>query len=253
MKTISLALTTVLALALFPGRVTRAADSPGGDAQVDAILAKYIEATGGRAALEKHTSRVLKASFEGFGMPAPVDWTLYAKAPNKQASEMEISGVGKMLDGFDGQVGWSKNPFTGLRLKEGQELAKQKRDADFHRDLNLKTIYTNLTAKGTVKVDGADAAVLEAKPTADSLERMLFDAKTGLLVRQESEYDMPEGRVLLQILFSDYRAVDGLKYPYLMRFNMTLPGQPAAEFSIKVKEIKHDETIDDAKFAKPSA
>jgi zinc protease len=253
MKTMSLALTTFLALAFFTDRPARAAESAGGEKPIDTILTQYLEALGGRAAIEKQTSRVMKASFEGFGMPAAADWTMYSKAPDKQMSEMEIADMGKMLDGFDGQVAWSKNPFTGLRIKDGQELTKQKRDADFFRNLHFKTTYTNLTAKGTEKVDGADVSVLEAKPSGDTLERFYFDAKSGLLVRQDSEFDMGEGRMKLQISFSDYRVVDGIKYPYLMRFNMAIPGQPAAEFSIKVKEIKHNEAIDDAKFAKPSA
>jgi hypothetical protein len=253
MKTTWLILTAVLALAPCAGGSARAAEAASGDKQIDTILTRYVEALGGRAALEKPTSRVLRASFEGFGLPAPVDWTLYAKAPNKQVSEMELGGMGKMLDGFDGQVGWSKNPFAGLRLKEGEELAKLKRDADFYRDLHFKTTYPNLTVKGKETIEGAEAIVLEAKQSGEAFERFGFDAKTGLLVRQESQFDMPEGRFKMLVLFSDFRAVDGVKYPHVMRFNMTIPGQPAAEFTVKVKEIKHNEAIGDAKFAKPSA
>jgi outer membrane lipoprotein-sorting protein len=229
-----------------------AADAPGGGGSIDAILSRHVEAIGGRAAIEKITSRVLRGSFAGFGMTTPADWTMYAKAPNKVASDMELPGLGRMLDGFDGQVAWSKNPFTGLRLKEGQELAKQKRDADFYRDLHTRTTYTNLTLKGTEKVAGADATVLEARPTPDTIERMYFDPKSGLMVRQDSEFNLAEGRVKLQIAFSDHREVSGIRYAHLMNFTITLPEQPAAEFSIRVKEIKVNENIDDAKFAKPA-
>lgn len=253
MKTASLALAATVALWSLAYHRSHAAEAAAATPSVDAVLAKYVDAVGGRAAIEKQTSRVIKAALEGFGMPAPMDWAMYTKAPNKTLSEVDIPGMGKMLDGFDGQVGWSKNPFAGLRVKEGPELAKQKRDADFYRDLHLKTAYTNLTVKGTEKVADADAVLLEAKPTPDTSERMYFDAKSGLLVRQDSEFDTPEGRTKLQIVFSDYRESDGVKVPYAMRFNMTLPGQPAAEFTIKVKEVKHNETIDDAKFAKPAA
>ena len=57
----------------------------------------------------------------------------------------------------------------------------------------------------------------------------------------------------LHMLFSDHRVVGGIKYPHLMRIRTDIPGQPGAEFSIKVKEIKHNEAIDDSKFAKPGA
>lgn len=253
MNSKQLALATLVALTPTIALSLQAAEPTDSDKKVETVLNQYVEAIGGRAAIEKQTSRMMKATFEGFGMPAAVEWTMYGKAPNKQMSELDLTGMGKMQDGFDGQVAWSKNPFSGLRVKEGQELAKQKRDADFYRDLHLKTTYTNLTAKGTEKVDGADASVLEAKPAADTLERFYFDAKSGLLVRQDSEFEAGEGRMKLQVLFSDFRAVDGIKYPHLMRFKMDIPNQPNAEFSIKVKEIKHNEAIDDSKFAKPNA
>ena len=65
------------------------------------------------------------------------DWVLEAKAPNKQFSEFNNSTLGAVADGFDGTVAWSKNQ-SGVRVKEGEELAKTKRDADFYRCLNLK-------------------------------------------------------------------------------------------------------------------
>jgi len=253
MKTMTLAFAAFLTLAPFASPIARAADPLAGDPQIDRVLERYAEAIGGRAAVEKLTSRIMKASLEGLGMPAAVNWTLYAKTPNKQVSEMEIAGMGTIQEGFDGQVAWSKNPFAGLRIKEGEELAKQKRDADFHRELHLTTTYTNLTAKGTEKVNGADAFVLEAKPTANALERWYFDAASGLLVRQDSEFSAADGRMKLRVLFSDYRPVDGVKYPHLMRFSAAAEGQPGAEFSITVKEVKHNQTIDDSKFAKPAA
>jgi len=253
MKTLLLALTGLVALAPLTRLSGLAADAAPADKQIDAVLDRYTEAMGGRAAIEKVTTRIMKASFEGPGMPAALDWTQYAKAPNKQLAEIDIAGMGKMLDGFDGQVAWSKNPFAGLRVKEGDELAKQKRDADFYRDLHLRTVYTNLTYKGTEKVNGADVSVLEAKPSAEAVERWYFDAANGILVRQDSEFNTADGRMKLQMLFSDHRVVGGIKYPHLMRIRTDIPGQPGAEFSIKVKEIRHNEVIEDAKFAKPAA
>jgi hypothetical protein len=108
-----------------------AANNP---ATVDSILDKFIEASGGRSAMEKIKSRTIKGDLDLMGSTS--DWVLEAKAPNKQFSAFNNSILGVVADGFDGTVAWSKNQ-SGVRVKEGEELAKTKRDAEFYRYLNL--------------------------------------------------------------------------------------------------------------------
>src|SRR6266545_6186472 len=131
----------LLCLALLSA--ARAADAPP---SVDSVLDKFLEACGGRPAIEKIKSRTIKGDLDLMGSTA--DWVLEAKAPNKQFSGFNNSILGVVADGFDGTVAWSKNQ-SGVRVKEGEELAKTKRDADFHRNLNLKKLYPDLHYKGT--------------------------------------------------------------------------------------------------------
>jgi hypothetical protein len=239
----------VLALSATLAAPLRAADSVP---TVDSIVEKFVAASGGKAALEKVTSRVIKGSLEAAGMPAATNWEMYAKAPNKQFSQAELTGMGTFTDGFDGAVAWAKNPFDGLRLKEGEELGKVKRDADFHRELNLKTLYPGLAFKGAEKLDGEEVHVLESKPSGSSLERFSFSVKSGLLVRQESEFTGPQGKISADIRSEDYRAVDGVNYPHALKIKMNAGGQEF-EFSLKIIELRHNVPIEDAKFAKPAS
>ena len=224
--------------------VARAADTKP---TVDSILDKYVEASGGRVAMEKVRSRTISGGIDIAGSTA--DWVLSAKTPNKQLSELTSSTLGAVTEGFDGTVAWSKNQ-AGMRIKEGEELAKTKRDADFHRALNLKKLYPDLAYKGTDKVDGAEAQVLESRPSSTSKERFSFSANSGLLVRQESELEGPQGKLIASVRLDDFRAVEGVKYPFDLKFKINSGGQDF-EFAIKVKEVKHNVTIEDAKFAKP--
>ena len=64
MKTLLLALTGLIALAPLTPLSVQAADAAS-DKKIDAVLDRYTEAMGGRAAIEKVTSRIMKASFEG--------------------------------------------------------------------------------------------------------------------------------------------------------------------------------------------
>ncbi len=78
--------------------------------KIDTVLARYVEALGGKAALQKVTSRVVKGEGESAMLPAPAPWQFFAKAPNKRLSVLTVAGFGDVLDGFDGMHGWMKNP-----------------------------------------------------------------------------------------------------------------------------------------------
>ena len=225
---------------------TRAADSPP---SVDSIIDKFIEASGGRSALEKLTSRTIKGDLDLMGSTS--EWVSYAKAPNKQLSEFNNPAFGSIADGFDGTVAWLKNQ-AEVRVKEGEELAKTKRDADFYRLLNLKKLYPSLAYKGTETVDGQEVHVLESKLSPSSKERFSFSTKSNLLIRLESEFEGPGGKIGITARFADYRSVDGTQHAHNMKFKVDAGGQEF-EFTIRVKEIKHNVAIEDAKFVKPTS
>ena len=77
---------------------------------VDQVLDKYVEALGGKAAIEKATSRVGKGIFEIPEFGATGTLTLYAKAPNKTAVVIDVPGFGVVKQGCDGNVAWDDNP-----------------------------------------------------------------------------------------------------------------------------------------------
>jgi len=218
---------------------------------VDGVLEKYVKVIGGKEAWSKVGSRSIQAEFEGPG-GATSGWSLRAKAPNKRLTRMESSPWGVLLDGFDGTTAWSKNP-NGVRTKAGEELSRAEKEADLRREVRLKELYPDLVFKGTETLDGEEVQVLESKPTPSSKERFSFSAKTGFLVRQQSEFKDAEGHdTRVEIRYSEYRAVDGLQYPHVQRFKISLAGQ-ALEFVMKVKEVKHNEKFEDSIFSKPSA
>jgi zinc protease len=249
MKLHRLFVSSLIITSLAVATTALAADAPS----VDSILTKYVTALGGKAAMEKVTSQLLKIKLESENMGGPSEGEVCAKLPNKQVSHIELNGVGTMDEGFDGTVAWARTPWeTGVRVKTGDELAKVKRDAEFHRELKLKTLYPDLAYKGTEKVGEEEAYLLESKPSASSKEKMLFSSKTGLLIRQESDFEGPQGAVSLVMLPQEYKTLNGLKYPSQIKMKVSTGGQ-TFEFMMKIVDVKHNVTIEDAKFAKPSA
>ena len=214
---------------------------------IDQILEKQIEALGGKAALEKITTRQVSGAFEIAAFNAGGTLKAYAKAPNKNASVADVPGFGQFQRGFDGTTAWEQDPTSGLHEISGPELSARKRDSDFHAEVHMKDLFSNLTVKGKEKVGDKEAYLVEATPSEGKTEKLYFDVKSGLLIRHDAERESAQGAALIQTYFEDYREVDGVKVPFTIR-----QVNPAFEMSIKVDEVKHNVEIDDAKFAKPT-
>jgi len=220
--------------------------------KADEVLASYVTALGGRAALEKITSRVSKGNFEvsGIAMSGPVE--MYAKAPNLMLLVLQMPGQETFKNGFDGKVGWEQNPDDGITDKAGLEAGSAMRDADFYQPLKLRLQYPNLIFKGTAKVslgkggtgkvEERYAFVLEA-PRAGSPRRFYFDSVTGLLLRTE-EWETA-GKMTEADEYQDYREVDGVKVPFTIHIIQD------AHFTIKLTEVKHNVPVEDSIFVKP--
>lgn len=211
----------------------------------DQILDKFVQAVGGKEAVQKVTSRVAKGTFEMDQMGGDATTEIYEKAPNKQYS-ITASPMGDFKRGYNGTVGWQDNPQTGLTELAGAQLADMKRGADFYRDIKMKELYPKRTLKGKESVNGHDAYVVELTPAESSPETWSFDADSGLPVRVQGQAEGPNGTVDVDTSLGDYRDVDGVKVPFLVHQSF---GEFA--FTIKFTDIKQNVPIDDAKFDKP--
>jgi outer membrane lipoprotein-sorting protein len=228
-----------------------AAQTPAPDAKpnvtVDQVLDKYVEAIGGKAALEKLTTRVAKGTFEitAQGVSAPAE--VYAKAPNSLLIKFNINGYGLLSQGYNGSIGWAQDPQSGLREITGAELDEIKRSSDFYHETRLKELYAKLELKGTAKAGDRDAYVIEATPKDGSVEKYYFDVQSGLLIRIDGEQDSPQGKLVTETYYENYKDVDGIKLAFTTR---QVVGNTTV--LLKFTEIKHNVPIDDATFNKPS-
>jgi zinc protease len=214
---------------------------------VDKILDNYLKAVGGRDAWEKLTSRVSKGSMQIPAMNLNCAVEIDEKAPDKNYTVTTIPGFGDVRQGFDGAVGWTSDPQSGLHVMAGQELAEVKRDSQFYMPLRLRQIYPHITLKGKDKLGDHDAWIIEVAPAEGAPDTLYFDAQTGLLLRQKGERETPQGKAQIQTDFEDYRDVDGIKLPFTIRQTSDM-----SSFIIQVTEVHHNVPVDDAKFAKPA-
>ncbi|HJY86329.1 MAG TPA: hypothetical protein VKE24_05780 [Candidatus Acidoferrales bacterium] len=213
---------------------------------VDQILAKYVQALGGKGAYEKLTSRVTTGTLEAPSEGVTAQVSVFAKAPDKSLIVVETPGGGRLQQGCDGRTAWSDNPLGGVREISGQELSVTRRSAVFHQATKLRELYPKMTLKGTEKVGEQDTYVIEADPGDGSLRRLYFDVSSGLMLRSVIERDTETGRGAFELTLENYRDVDGIKLPFVVRAQ-----SPGTSYVIRVSEVKHNVPIEDAKFSKP--
>jgi hypothetical protein len=225
--------------------IVQAGSQTAAQPTIDQLLDKVITALGGRAAMEKVTSRTGKGTVEipDAGMSGSIQ--VYEKAPNMNAVVVDLGGM-QIRQAFDGTVAWEDNPQTGMREKTGLELAQARREATFNPELKMKQLYPKMTIRGREKVGTADAWVVDAVPAEGSPVVFFFDAESGLPLRMDSTQDTPQGAIQIQAYLEDYRVVDGVKVAHTLRqvtsmFTMTM----------RLTEVKHNVTLDDKMFKKP--
>ncbi len=211
----------------------------------DEILDKYLQAVGGREAVEKITSRVEKASLSVPGGPeVPID--IFAKAPDKRISMMHMRD-GDSITAFDGHQGWLSNPGRPARPMTEQESNVAGLDAQLHFAADVKTLFTSFLVRPAEKTGEHEAYLVRAIKEGKPPVRLYFDTESGLLVRMIRYAETPLGRNPSQVDFADYRVADGVKIPY--RWTLARPGQ---RFTIQVSEVKQNVPVEDSQFAMPA-
>ena len=214
----------------------------------DQILAKYTEALGGAAAIEKLKTRSMKGTwFTSNGLT--LGYEVYQAAPDKIYTFLNTLKQGVIERGFDGQVGWEKSP-RGLRDLPSRDLAVLERYPDLFKDIKLQGQFTRISYGGKDKIDGKDVLVLRGLGIDGKGERLYFDAQTGLLVRRITTTPTVVGLVPEQVDYEDYRDVDGLKVPFTIRVTTIDPSNSSTR---KFAEIKLNVPVDETKFKKPPA
>ncbi len=240
--------------ALAAGLLAAETPAPTDLPALDTVLARYVEAIGGQARIEKLSSRVIEGEVEMSLVPGTFALRVLAKAPDRQLSVITIPGFGEMQEGYDGTNAWVKNPMVGVADRPAVELPKVRRDAQFHRELQYRKIFPDLAVKSVDRSGPEPLVVTESRPDPKSLERFYFSQTSGLLVRQDSEFEGQTGRVAATATYEDYREVNGgVRLPHAIR--ITARSAEGIEMNLKltVKEVKHNVSLDDATFRKPAS
>jgi hypothetical protein len=217
------------------------------------VLDKYIQALGGAQKLAGLTSFIATGTSLGYeGLGGGGSFQILAKAPNQRAviiAFKEHPERGGSTRAYNGKVGYVQSPrgLLGEYDVIGSELDGLKLDAQLAFPGQIKQVLTNLRVGNPDSLNGKDVDVVQGTGSNGLLVTMYFDKKTGLLTRLVRYSKSPIGRIPTQCDYSDYRDVNGIKFPFQYTFAW-LDGKD----SFKLTDVKTNVAIDASKFSKPA-
>jgi hypothetical protein len=196
--------TTLLALilvgAVLPARGLEAAK----------IVEQYVKAAGGGRALAKVQTLTLEGTFTTDDGKSGT-YTLDTKLPNRYYSELLV-GEKNLIEAYNGKSAWHVSAAGELGTLVGAEGMQLEAAAQYYnsRLFNLKKSKITVVLVGHAQVRGKDAVQLEVTTATGVKREVFFDAQTHLIVKEAATV----GGVAEEILYDDYRTVDGVKLPH---------------------------------------
>ena len=216
----------------------------------DDVFNKYLQAIGGAQRAASMTSFVATGTNVGYG-PESADKRaveIYAKTPAQRTVIIRTSN-GDNTATYDGRNGWIAAPLRPVNVLQlaGQELEGAKLDAMMWFPSQLKQLAARWRVGVASTIDDKDVDVVQGNTPTGIIVTLYFDQQSGLLTRSLRYTDSPVGKIPVQVDYSDYRDVAGVKVPY--KFTMTwLNGRDTFEMS----QVRPNVAIDAVKFARPA-
>jgi hypothetical protein len=212
----------------------------------DEIVAKHLDALGGKDAISKVKTMSVEGTMQVMGNDAPTTTITVDGVGTKQESEFNGS---KIISCYTDKGGWMVNPMAGATDPTPMP--------DDQYNTGKAGIYVggplyNYAAKGsTIELASKDDKSYTITLTTKEKVKYTFviDAKTYLVNTMATDTDMQGQPVTVTTSYSDYRKTEtGFMVPYSIGLDL---GQ--FQLSITVKKVELNKTIDPAIFAMPKA
>ncbi len=241
------AVATALALfAAFLAPPARAEITP----EAAKVVARYVEATGGSAAIAAERTTYTHAVVQAFGFKGWVE--TWSEKPDRHYSRTEL-GPFKLAEGTDGATSWRTDPTTGRVVKlADRDLQEATLSAWFEGERwtdpdqgggRVTVAGTEHDSSGTYTVLAVEAPGSEGfKP-----RKLWFDEKTGLLARMEAPHDQS----WVVTTFSDWRRAAGRLRPFVSETGIS--SMPANRMRAEVDSIAVGVSVAGVAFSMPDS
>src|SRR5437870_6870982 len=135
----------------------------------DEIIAKYVEAIGGVAALQKVSTRHAKGTINISGRNLPIE--ILSKIGGKQLTVIHLPS-GDSLTAYDGTSGWPSAPNRPVREIPALEVASAQPEVDLQLPLHMKQLFNEVKTVATEKIVDRESYVEIGRASCRERERV---------------------------------------------------------------------------------
>ena len=206
---------------------------------VEEVLENYINALGGREAIEKLTTRTCTGHLvkDVYWEEPPYDVVhlkICSKMPDKFLMNIFDSANDENMV-YNGEAGWRKDS-KGIHRDDYIGKTSTAWLLNPQHAIHMQEYFSGLQITGREMVNDRAAYVMESEGHTKEYFGLYFDVETGLLIKIGYHHDL-----------LDYRKVDGVRIPFRIIF-----GRKGGAYTYFFNEVKHNEQIEDNLFEKPS-
>lgn len=210
------------------------------DINAEELLEKYTEAIGGTDAINdvkvlEGKGDIAMISPNGQKLPGKTD-VIYTNT-GKMFRYIDLS-VYKSTDLFNGTNGWEVSGKNAVPV-QGEQLNTLKFESD-------PFSYVNLVKHGfTLKVIGRkdNQIVAEMKEDTNLIQTLYFNSETYLLEKTDEVQETARGKILVTVVFGDYKDYNGLKLATKIKTE-----NPIFNMETNYEYLINQTQVDDSKF-----
>lgn len=206
------------------------------------VINKYIYAIGG---IDKFKSVMDRTTvMTGTAMSQPIEIVVMQKYPDKLFQELRAGEVKQLLYYSNGKgamiIGTEKTEI------EKKELERLMMDATMHLLLNPDSFGVKAEYLGIECIDSVDCYVIKLTLPSGIRWFQYYSMQNDLKFKETKEIQTKQGLFEQETYFSDYREVNGLKFPFAIKQYFGLQ-----EIELTVTSIEINTGLDDSIFELP--
>lgn len=202
------------------------------------VIDRYVEAIGGRAAVQRAQSRHLVYELAVSGMTINMDVKM--RRPNFSAVTM-VTPMGDMRSGSSNGVMWTIGPM-GAQILEGAQAEEVRIRSAFDADI-IFDVYPTMETVERAEYGGKACWKVRMVTAAGTESFRCFDVDNGLMVAATQN----QNGMMVTAVFDQYLEQDGVKYP-----SHSVASAMGQEVVTTLKSVSHAD-IPESEFALPDA
>lgn len=218
------------------------------------LVAKNLEARGGRAAIEAIKTLKSEGSYVVGGGNIVLALTTYQKAPDKSRLEATLQGL-TLVNAWDGRDAWQIMPFQGrleperMSAEDAKSLAESAPIGGLL--ISAEQLGGTLSYLGTEDIDGTEAHKLKLTLDNGDVAYIYLDPDHFLEIRTVWQRQLRGATVKSTTDFGDYEKVAGVYFPFSSHTEQG-DGIMGTQ-QITIDSMQANVSLDDSMFTFPAA